>query len=179
MKEFSNRDKLKAFISTKVTDSIIFLDNDVKLDLYTEGNIYGIYCYLEIIGYLTTLTTSGQRSQYFGPSSSTNNYKATTQPVIEAIRVQKNWIYEFCGRIGNKDDTCIISDPKLLPPSLKINMNQFNSLHGDEPTDPPRECNSHPPAYHFKYNTSLLKTSPVVSAITGRLNQHAIDNGDV
>ena len=57
-------------------------------------------------------------------------------------------------------------------------MNQFNSLHGDEPTDPPRECNSHPPAYHFKYNTSLLKTSPVVSAITGRLDQHAIDNGD-
>ena len=74
--------------------------------------------------------------------------------------------------------TRIISDQKLLPPSLRINMNQFNSLHGDEPTDPPRECNSHPPAYHFKYNTSLLKTSPVVSAITGRLNHYTIDNGD-
>ena len=58
-------------------------------------------------------------------------------------------------------------------------MNKCNVLHDDKPTDTPRECNSQPPASHFKYVTSLPKTVLVVSAITGRLNHRAIDNGDV
>ena len=58
-------------------------------------------------------------------------------------------------------------------------MNQFNALHSDEPNEPPRECNSQSPAYYFKWRTSPSKTNPVFSAITERLNNHAIDNGDV
>ena len=45
----------------------------------------GIYRYLEIIGSPTTLTTSGQRSHNFGPSSSSNNYAETIQTVGAAL----------------------------------------------------------------------------------------------
>ena len=58
-------------------------------------------------------------------------------------------------------------------------MNQFNTLHGYEPTDTPRDWNSQPPSDHFKSRTSPPKTTPVVSDIMVRLNNHAIDNGDV
>ena len=58
-------------------------------------------------------------------------------------------------------------------------MNQFNALNVDEPTDPPRKWNSHPPEYHFKYSNSPPKTSPVVLTTMSRLNHHVIDNGDV
>ena len=58
-------------------------------------------------------------------------------------------------------------------------MNQFNALHGNEPTDPPRDWSSQPPEAHFKSRTSPPRTSPVVSDIMGRLNHRAIDNGDV
>ena len=58
-------------------------------------------------------------------------------------------------------------------------MNQFNALRGDELTDPPREWNIQPPAAHFKFITSPPKTSPVISAIIMRLNNHKIDNVDV
>ena len=58
-------------------------------------------------------------------------------------------------------------------------MNQFNALHGEEPNDPPREWNSQNSAVDFKSRTSPPKTSPLVSAIMGRLNHHSIDNGDV
>ena len=58
-------------------------------------------------------------------------------------------------------------------------MIQFNSLHDDEPNEPPRECSIQPPAAHFKYSTYNSKTSPVVSAFMGGLNHHVIDNGDV
>ena len=37
-----------------------------KSAVYTEGNINGIYRYMEILGYPITLTTSGQRSHHFG-----------------------------------------------------------------------------------------------------------------
>ena len=57
-------------------------------------------------------------------------------------------------------------------------MNDFNALHGDEPVESPRECNSQPPAAHFKSSTSPFKTNPVVSAIMGILDHRAIDNGD-
>ena len=58
-------------------------------------------------------------------------------------------------------------------------MNQFNALHGDEPKEPPRECNSQPPGAHFKSKSSPSRTNPVVSYIMGKLNHHAIDNGDI
>ena len=58
-------------------------------------------------------------------------------------------------------------------------MNQFNTLHGDEPKEPPREWNSQSPAAHFKSRSYPFRTNPVVSTIMGRLNHHAIDNGDI
>ena len=88
-------------------------------------------------------------------------------------------IFEFCGKIGHKADTFIIRGPKFLPPSLRRKMNNFNALHGDEPKEPPREWNSQPPETHFKSRTPPSKTNPVISVIMGRLNHHAIDNGDV
>ena len=58
-------------------------------------------------------------------------------------------------------------------------MNQLNALHGDEKNEPPREWNSQPPAADFKSRNFPSNTGPMVSAIMGRLNHHAIDNGDV
>ena len=58
-------------------------------------------------------------------------------------------------------------------------MNQFNTLHSDETNEPPREWNSQPPSDHFKYTTYSSKISTLVTAITGRINHHAIDNIDV
>ena len=126
-----------------------------------------------------TLTTSVQRCRRFGTSYSINNYTSTLQPVIEALRMRQKIIFKLCGKIGHKFDACIIRGPKSLSPSLRININQFKFLHGEEPTEPPRYCNSQPPAAHLKSSTSPPKTSPVVSAIMGRLNLHAIDNGGV
>ena len=91
----------------------------------------------------------------------------------------KNIIFKCCVRIGHKDDACIIHGPKFLQPSLKRNMNQFNTLHGEEPNEPTREWNSQPPPSHFKSSASSSNTSPLFSAIMGRLNNHDIDNGDV
>ena len=87
-------------------------------------------------------------------------------------------ICECCGIIGHKSDVFVIRGPKFLPPSLRRNMIKFNALYGEEPKEPPRECNSQPPADHFKSNDSPSKTNPVISAIRGKLNHHAIDNGD-
>ena len=64
-------------------------------------------------------------------------------------------------------------------PSLRRNNNQLNTIHGDTPKEPPRERNSQPPAAHLKSRASSSKTNPVISDITGRLNHHAIDNGDI
>ena len=58
-------------------------------------------------------------------------------------------------------------------------MNQLNALHGDELTEPPRERNRQPPEVCFKSCTPTTKTIYVLLDIMGRLNQHAIDNGDV
>ena len=58
-------------------------------------------------------------------------------------------------------------------------MNQFNALHGYEPTDTPREWNIQPSEVHFKYWTSSPNTSPVVSTIIVRLNNNSVDNSDV
>ena len=105
----------------------------------------------------TTLTTSGQISHHFGPSSSTNNDTATLLTVIAALFMRQKSIYEFYGRIGHKDDACTILSPKFVTPSLRININKLNALNGDEPTDPPREWNSQPPTSHFKYSTYLYQ----------------------
>ena len=88
-------------------------------------------------------------------------------------------ICECCGRIVHKSDACIIRGPKFLPLILSRNINQFNALHGEEPKEPPREWNSQPPEARFKSRTSPSRTNPVISAIMGKLNHHAIDNGDV
>ena len=138
MKAFSNSNKLKAFITPKMKDIIAFLENNGKLDVYAGGNIHGLYCYLEIIGYPTTFTTSGQSSHNLGPSYSTNNDTETLHPFIAALSIRQKIICEFCGRIGHNYYACIIHGPKLLPPSLQINTNQFKALHNDEPTDTPR-----------------------------------------
>ena len=73
MKALSKIDKLRAFVAPNMTDLITFLDNNRKSDVYTGGDIHGIYRYLEIIGAPTTLTASGQRSHNFSPSYSINN----------------------------------------------------------------------------------------------------------
>ena len=131
-------DKLKGFIAPNMTDLIAFLENNRKSAAYTWGKIHGIYRYLEMIWAPTTLTTSGQRSHNFGPSSSINNDTASTQPVIEALCMIHKSICKCCGMIRHKADACIIRGPKFLPPSLRRNMNQFNTLHGGKPTEPPR-----------------------------------------
>ena len=73
----------------------------------------------------------------------------------------------------------VIRGPNFLPPSLRRKMNQFNALHGEEPKDPTRDWNSQPPVDHFKSKSSPSRTNPVFSAIMGKLNHHAIDNGDI
>ena len=179
MKALTNSEKLKVFIAPRMTDLITFIDKNGKYAVYDGGDIHGIYCYLEMIGAPTTLTTSGHRSHNFGSSLSSNNDATTLQPVILALRMRQKLICECCGRIGHKADACIIRGPKFLPPSLRIMMNQFNALHGDEPKEPPREWNIQPMAAHFKSRSSPSRTNPVVSAIMGKLNHHAIDNVDI
>ena len=46
MKELSKSDKLKAFIATKLTYLITFLDNNGKSAVYIGGDIHGVYFYL-------------------------------------------------------------------------------------------------------------------------------------
>ena len=69
MKALSKSGKLKAFIVSNMIYLIKFLDNSEKYAVYTEGNINGLYHYLDMIGYPKTLTTPGQRSHHLGPSS--------------------------------------------------------------------------------------------------------------
>ena len=86
-KELKESDKLRAFIATKMTDLINFLENNGKFAVYKGGEIHSIYRYLEIIGAPTTLTTSVQLSHHFGPSSSSNNDASSLQPVIAAFQM--------------------------------------------------------------------------------------------
>ena len=133
MKALSKSDKLRALIALKMIDLISFLDNNAKSAVYTKVDINGIYRYLDMIGSPTTLTTSSQRSNNFRPSYSISNDAATLHPGIAALCKRQKSICEFCGRIEHKSDACIIRGPKLLPPSLRRYMNQFNARHGDEP----------------------------------------------
>ena len=158
---------------------IAFLDNNRKPAAYTWEYIHELYRYLEMIGPPTTLTTSGQRSNHFDTSSYTKNDTETIQTVIAALHIRQTIICKIWGNIGHKDNACIIHGPKLIPPSLRKYMNQFNGIHGDEPTDPPRKWNIQPPEAHFKYKNSPPKPSPVVSDTMGILNHYSIDNGGV
>ena len=162
-----------------MTYLITFLDNNTKSVVHTGEDNNGIYSYLEMLGDPTTLTTSGQRSHRFSPSSSINNDTVSLQTVIAALRIIQKSICECCERIGHKYYACIMCGTKLLPPILRLNMNQFNALHGDEHNEPPIEWSIQSIAYHFKYRTSPSNTTLVVSAIMGRINHHDIDNGDV
>ena len=47
----------RSLVGDKVSTERTFLYNNGKLDVYTEGNINGIYSYLEMIGAPKTLTT--------------------------------------------------------------------------------------------------------------------------
>ena len=136
MKALSNKNKLKALIAPNMADLITFLDNSGKSAVYTELNIHGLYCYLEIIGAPTTLTTSGQRSHHFCPSYSINNFTATLQTVIADLYIKQKIICERCVIIVHKAGSCIIRGSKFLSPSLIIKMNRFNTLNCDKTTDP-------------------------------------------
>ena len=57
-------------------------------------------------------------------------------------------------------------------------MNQFNALRVNEPNEIPIEWSIQPLVAHFKSRTSPSNTSPVVSAIMGKNNHCAIDNGN-
>ena len=70
-----------------MTDLTTLLDNSGKLAVYTGGNIHGLYRYPEMIGPPTTLNTSGQRSNYFGTSYSTNSDTENLHPVIADLCV--------------------------------------------------------------------------------------------
>ena len=92
MKALSNSDKPRAFIAPKMIDIITFLDNNQKSDVYTRGYIHLIYRYLEMIGDPTILTTSGQRSHHFSPSSSIKNYTESIKTVIVALHTRQEII---------------------------------------------------------------------------------------
>ena len=132
-----------------------------------------------MIGATIVLTTSGQRPHNFSPSSSINNSATNINPGLAALHMRQKSICECCGIIEHKANACIIRGPKFLSSSLKINKNNFNVLHDDEPNEIPREWNIQPTEAHFKYRTSPYKTNPVISAFMRRLNHHDIDNGDV
>ena len=66
-KNFLKRDKIKSFIASKMIDLIKLPDNNGNLAVYTGETIHGLYRYLEMIVDTTTLTTSGQCYNNFGP----------------------------------------------------------------------------------------------------------------
>ena len=66
MKALTNSEKLNAFIAQKMTDLVTFIDKNGKYAAYEEGDIHGIYRYLDMIGAPTTLTTSVNRPHHFG-----------------------------------------------------------------------------------------------------------------
>ena len=92
MKALSKSDKPRALIDPKMTYITTLIDNNGKYAVYTGGGIHGIYCYLEIIGAPTTLTTSSHSSHHFSPSSSIKNYTSSLQPVIVYLHTRKKSI---------------------------------------------------------------------------------------
>ena len=82
MNQFSNIDKIRAFVAPNMTYLVTFLDNDGKPAVCTGGYICGIYSYMEMIGAPTKFTHSVQLSRNFSPSYSINNDAESPQPVI-------------------------------------------------------------------------------------------------
>ena len=159
-----------------MTYKIILLNNNVKLAIYTGKKIHVLYRYIEIILSPNSLTSLGQRSRHVGTLSYIQNDTETIQPVIEAMRVWKNIIFKCCERIGHKADAWIICGTIFLPPSLRINMSQFNYLRSDEPSEPTRECKIQHYAVHFKYHISppkILVTYDTVHMVTSK--RHKMD----
>ena len=87
-----------------MTDLTTLLENNGKYAVSTGRNIHGLYHYIQLIESPTTLTTSGQLSYHFGPSSYTNTDTSTIQQVIAALRVGQKIIFECCGKIRHKAD---------------------------------------------------------------------------
>ena len=107
--------------------------------------------------------------------------------MIHQLSRQLFQIYVFNRRIFanavDELDTMLMPElyAALTPPlpDIRRKTNQFSDLHGDEPTDQTIEWKIKSLEDHFKSRISPTKTSTVVSAITGRLNIHAIGDGDV
>ena len=142
-------------------DIIKLPDNNGKLSIYTGGNIRGIYIYLENIWAPNDLTTLGQWYKYFDTSYCTNNDTATLHRVIWYLYVLYKFIWWCCGIIGHKDDVCIIHGHKLLPSSLRRNMNKLNTLHGDKPNESPRGWNIQPLAVQLIFRNYTPNNSTV------------------
>ena len=126
-----------------MTEIVTSPNNNGKEKIYTKININDLYRDLESIGAPNNLKYSSQHSQYFEYSN--NNDIFSLKTVIVATHDRKNIVCECCGIIGDKSDSYIIRGPKCLPSSFKQNMNQYNDIHGDEPTETPREWNIKPP----------------------------------
>ena len=71
-------------------------------------------------------------------------------------------------------NSCIIYGPNFLLTGFRINMNQLNTLHGDEKR-------SKKPTFWSSIEILYLsyKISPLISGIMGVLNHNDVDNGDV
>ena len=93
-----------------------------------------------MIEYTTNFTSLCNFYRSFGRYN--NNYTTNIQPVITDLCARQNIICECCGRILHKVNLFIIRVPKFLPPSIGKNINQFISIHGDNPNEPPPYCNS-------------------------------------
>ena len=79
-------------------------------------------------------------------------------------------------------DTRLMTESSMdlnLPQQVLKKINQFNALRGEDPNEPPKECNIQPIESQLKSRTSSTNTSPLVSDIMGKINHHAINNGDV
>ena len=71
-----------------MTDFTALLENNRGSDIYTGGNIHGLYCYLEIIGSPPTLITLVTALIILVNLSSTNNDTAILRPVIAYLRTR-------------------------------------------------------------------------------------------
>ena len=127
----------------------------------------------------SNLDYSSKHYNTFGTSSSTNNDRVSLHSVISDLHVQQKFVCKFCGRIGHKANLCIIYGYNFFLTSFNIKTNKSNAIHGDEPNELPIECNIQPLEFHFKYRTPNPNTSPVILDLMGRLNNHAVDTGDV
>ena len=135
MKILSNSFKLTLFVMSKMIDLITFLDKNGKASIYTGRYFYDLYNYLWMIGVPTNLNYSIYFSHYCVHFD--NNDKYSLQPVIKALCVRQNITCECCGWIGHKSVYYIIIGHKFLQPSLVRNMNQYNRIKGDKPSETP------------------------------------------